>query len=74
MKTTPFDKWQVKAFVKEAKTEFGVGWAHIGARFQHAIIVERASYVMAGQVSETVKPDTISWLVSAMLAEAGISE
>lgn len=74
MAKTPFEKGQVRSFVKEVKKEAGSAWGMLGQRFQHALIVERAAYVMAGQASETIEPDTISWLIHAMLVEAGLAE
>lgn len=68
----PFTRQQVRNFVKDTKEEAGYGWRMLGERFQHALVVERAFYVMAGQASMLVSTETMSWLVDAMLAEAGL--
>jgi hypothetical protein len=68
----PFHPRQIKDFVKEAKREAGDGWSMLGPRFQHALIAERALYIMGGQASETIKTETLHWLLHAMLVEAGV--
>lgn len=70
----PFDKRQVRDFVKQAKHGWGFAWSDLGERFQAALIVERAAYVMAGQAAEKVETATISWLIHAMLVEAGLAD
>lgn len=70
----PFNERQVREFVKQAKREWGCGWGSLGERFQHALIVERAAYIMAGQASETITPADVTWLIHSMLVEEGLEE
>lgn len=72
MDRDPFDKRQVREFVKQVKAEAGIAWPMFGPRLQHALIAERALYIMGSQARGTVTTDEIHWLVNAMLKEAGL--
>ncbi len=68
----PFERRQVREFVRQAKAEAGAGWAMLGAPLQRALVAKRALEVLGGQAADTIATATVNALFAAMLAEAGL--
>jgi len=73
-KKGPWDKGQIKQFVKRARAEVGGGWAYLVPDIRADVIRSRVLGIIQCQARESIPIDDIDWLTIAMLEEAGLAE
>ena len=68
----PWSPNQVRLFVRRVREEAGNGWQWMVPRVREALIAERCLLVITGQEKEAVSVEAATWLLDAMLKEAGL--
>ncbi len=71
---TPWDKRQVRQFVKNTRERFGKGWDYLVPEIQIAVVRSEALSILQSQHRDQIPVANIDWLVYAMLEEAGFGD
>lgn len=72
-KRQEWDKAQVKAFVKQAKSRWGTGWDRLSNDMKKDAIMAQVLLVLLGQIENAYfNPQDMRDLLTAMMKEAGV--
>lgn len=72
MNNAPWDKNQIKSFVKQVRNRLGLAWDFMVPEVREAMIKAQALSIIRAQAAESVAIEKIDFLVNAMLNEAGL--
>lgn len=73
--TRLWQKWQVKDFVKRAKSRVGsAGWGYLSPQMQEGLIAKEFAMILLGNARHEIPGAAIQALYADMLAEAGLTD